>query len=428
MSIRVRRITDKQSGHKERDIRRKSTATDVSLSDGAARRFDELDERLERLLYADERKYISAYFERIEASVELARAACLAKVNKHYDDMRALLNARKAACLARVDEKSVELDAIRESLARYKRDLGSFHEFYAQTVLGDDDDNDNDNCFEDDDDNNNNESASAAKVFQTVREWDKPLMEEREWQALRDDVSAYASELDSLLLAGTHVSFEASAHEPAPWLARLDQTDYRQMIDSLIVCGHESRRSLAKLCASRLRADSPRPWRLAYRATRDGFSHVHFHARCDGLASTLTLVRTVDGWVFGAYTAAKWGQRGQFVTDPRAFLFSWRRRPGNNNNNNDDNSDDETPILIPVTCPQFAVFSSFAFGPTFGDGYDLHIASDSNLNCKSFSCLAYAYKLRPVQADKVNAAATADTLLAGSRYFQTSEIEVFHLD
>ena len=66
-----------------------------------------------------------------------------------------------------------------------------------------------------------------------------------------------------------------------------------------------------------------------YRATTHGFSAATFHAKCDGRARLLVLVRarggSAVGWLFGGFTAVGFsappGGSG-YIADPAAFLFS----------------------------------------------------------------------------------------------------------
>jgi hypothetical protein len=45
---------------------------------------------------------------------------------------------------------------------------------------------------------------------------------------------------------------------------------------------------------------------LLWRGNRDGFAATDFHGRCDGGASTLTLILDTDGNVFGSSTPLGW--------------------------------------------------------------------------------------------------------------------------
>ena len=68
-----------------------------------------------------------------------------------------------------------------------------------------------------------------------------------------------------------------------------------------------------------------------------------------------------------------------------------------------------------------AVYCGFTLGPTFGDGFDIHIASDSNSNKDSFSNFGLTYR----HADYLFGTKKANSILAGANKFQTAEIEVF---
>ncbi|KAL6069867.1 TLDc domain-containing protein [Balamuthia mandrillaris] len=61
-------------------------------------------------------------------------------------------------------------------------------------------------------------------------------------------------------------------------------------------------------------------WRLAYRASRDGFSTTTFHDLCDHLTETVVLLRS-KGYVFGGYTPLPWGTKGS-GWDLRTFIFT----------------------------------------------------------------------------------------------------------
>lgn len=65
-------------------------------------------------------------------------------------------------------------------------------------------------------------------------------------------------------------------------------------------------------------------WRLLYRGSRDGFSTDSFHARCDNLSPTLTIVRTDDEHVFGGYTNGEWDSSNSYKYGFNSFLFSLR--------------------------------------------------------------------------------------------------------
>ena len=154
---------------------------------------------------------------------------------------------------------------------------------------------------------------------------------------------------------------------------------------------------------------------LLYRASRDGFGASAFHAKCDGRARTLTLVKSLThDFVFGGYAHEAWSSANAYVTDTRAYLFSLTNAAS-------------VPLVMPVKAgggAQHALYAGDEYGPTFGHGCDLLIGDDSNANRTCYSMLGESYELPAVtHTDRRQ----AKTLLAGSFKFKTLDIEVFQL-
>lgn len=154
-------------------------------------------------------------------------------------------------------------------------------------------------------------------------------------------------------------------------------------------------------------------WTLKYRASRDGFAAKDFHDKCDGISNTLTVIKTTKGYIFGGFTTKTWQSNGGYVTDPNAFLFSLINK-------------DSKPFK--VLCSdggKHAINCDSCFGPCFGGNdkfiKDIFICSDSNIKQCSLSHLGYSYKHQGYLKDTEQ----AQSILAGSNYFQTAEIEEF---
>ena len=154
-------------------------------------------------------------------------------------------------------------------------------------------------------------------------------------------------------------------------------------------------------------------WSLKYRATRDGFNSKDFHSKCDGVPNTLTVIKTTCGNIFGGFTEHIWHSSGISSSDPNCFIYSLVNKENN---------------LFKIKCSdcgKYAIRCHSYCGPSFGGdrGYvwDIYIASESNTNQGSYSCLGHAYKhpKYPQNSEKAN------SILAGSNYFLTQEIEVF---
>jgi len=146
---------------------------------------------------------------------------------------------------------------------------------------------------------------------------------------------------------------------------------------------------------------------LQYRATRDGFTSNSFHRKCDGISNTLTVIKSTNGNIFGGFTEKAWNSSGNVYADPKAFIFSLVNK--------------ENKPFKAITNDNYAICCDSSCGPKFGVGFDIHIASDSNSNQNSYSNFGYSYK----HPDYQYGTKKSKSILAGSEYFQTVEIEVF---
>ena len=73
-----------------------------------------------------------------------------------------------------------------------------------------------------------------------------------------------------------------------------------------------------------------------------------------------------------------------------------------------------------VTKPQFAIRTYSGYGPTFGGGFDIYIATNANSYTASYTNFGFSYFVPGgVQNRK--------TILAGTYRFTPDEVEVFYL-
>ncbi len=151
---------------------------------------------------------------------------------------------------------------------------------------------------------------------------------------------------------------------------------------------------------------------LLYRATRDGFEASAFHAKCDGKANTVTIIKTNGNYVFGGYTAAKWNSIRTYINDTSAYLFSLRRNSVSTN------------YKFMVTMPEYAIYGYQIYGPTFGGGHDIRIIDKSNIYTASSTYFCYSYQC----PSGYSYGATSQPFLAGtSSGWLTTEIEVYQI-
>ena len=152
---------------------------------------------------------------------------------------------------------------------------------------------------------------------------------------------------------------------------------------------------------------------LLYRATADGFEAKSFHAKCDGKANTITIIKTNGNYVFGGYTAAEWtiiDYYGTYIADSKAFIFSLRRNGISCNHK------------LMVKTANHAIYGYLDYEPTFGGGHDIYIKDQSNTNIGSITNLSNSYDYPPENGD-------SNSFLAGSyNGWLTTEIEVYQIN
>jgi hypothetical protein len=151
-------------------------------------------------------------------------------------------------------------------------------------------------------------------------------------------------------------------------------------------------------------------WKLCYQGSEHGFSGRIFHAKCDNMRHTLTVVKSSNGNVFGGYTDAYWNHSNGYKEDANAFLFSLVNK-------------DKKPCKMKIIreVKKYAIFCSSHNGPTFGTGHDICIADSCDKSTASFSYLGTTYE----HPEYLNNSVQAKTFLAGSYYFKVAEIEVY---
>ncbi|CAF4638143.1 unnamed protein product [Rotaria socialis] len=149
-------------------------------------------------------------------------------------------------------------------------------------------------------------------------------------------------------------------------------------------------------------------WRLAYKATRDGFASTDFYRCCDRKGATLTVIHSSSGHLFGGYTSINWEthEDWQWSVDKDAFLFTLI------------NPHKILPTKYQInTEGRNAIGCKASMGPTFGFE-DICIHSDSNQNTRSTIMFP---------TDYIDSTGKGRLTFTGSHYFKTVEIEVYVL-
>ena len=137
--------------------------------------------------------------------------------------------------------------------------------------------------------------------------------------------------------------------------------------------------------------------KLLYRASRDGDS-TQFHSKCDGIENTVTFVKSKNGRKFGGFANKAFNASNNWLSDPNCFVFSLLNQECYYYNNNGK-----------------MIYGSSSYGPLWGAGNDLYMASGCLNNTNSTTIQSsFDYK------GKSNA-------LSGSSNFQAEDYETYQL-
>jgi len=155
-------------------------------------------------------------------------------------------------------------------------------------------------------------------------------------------------------------------------------------------------------------------WNRCWRASLDGWSANTFHSLCDNRGPSVTIIR-VGQYIFGGYTSASWSSSNKWLYSSTAFIFSLVNKPG------------WGPVTFkpPGTHSSYqrATYCYYNYGPSFGGGHDIHIATYASSNTNSYSNLGHGYS--PPAGHSYHTSFTK-AFLAGSYNFQPDEVEVFY--
>ena len=147
---------------------------------------------------------------------------------------------------------------------------------------------------------------------------------------------------------------------------------------------------------------------LIYRGTRDGMKSYSFHDKCDNKGPTLCLYKNDKDHIFGAYAEISWTNLGEWKQAPLSFLFTLT------------NMHNSEPIKFPHNPKEkiYSVYHNVEYGPSFGSGRDISIASDFTLG-ESYANFPYTY------IDSLGKGASTFSSDLNSNRFKLKEIEVF---
>ena len=153
---------------------------------------------------------------------------------------------------------------------------------------------------------------------------------------------------------------------------------------------------------------SSKSFELLYRGTRDGFAASVFHSKCDGIKSTLIVIKETNGYVFGGYTSVTWDSSlSGYKPDSEAFIYTFL---------NPNNS----PLKLPIITVTYGICNNPSYGPTFGGGHDILVTDNSNMNSNNY-LNGHSY------TSGYSGSSLGVFFKGGSYNFMTAEIEVFRV-
>jgi hypothetical protein len=96
------------------------------------------------------------------------------------------------------------------------------------------------------------------------------------------------------------------------------ENSFRYFLDSTILTTFESRKMVAEFL---LQYSSKIQITKIYKTT-DGWTADQIHAKIDGQAPTITIVKTTKNKIFGGFTTIPWDKTSGNKSDTSAFTFS----------------------------------------------------------------------------------------------------------
>lgn len=160
---------------------------------------------------------------------------------------------------------------------------------------------------------------------------------------------------------------------------------------------------------------------LLYRASRDGFSIEAFQNTCYNKGSTLTIIRSSNGYIFGGFASSSWGNQMspycniQLIRDPRAFIFTLK------------NPSNLLPTKFISNNYGLELFCSNNCGPAFG--YQLSASNQllppiCDIICMSGNPTGAAGQIG-FPSQYIDTTGLGCNVFTGSKDFIAAEIEVF---
>jgi hypothetical protein len=122
--------------------------------------------------------------------------------------------------------------------------------------------------------------------------------------------------------------------------------------------------------------DNPKQFKRIFRASENDFKASCFHAICDNVPHTLTLVKNEFGRIIGGYNPLTWNYGHGFTTDHTNLSCLLLV---------------DSRIKATLVKPKKAIQCFANYGPIFGGGSDLALADSCNENISSVTNFPYSF-------------------------------------
>ena len=111
------------------------------------------------------------------------------------------------------------------------------------------------------------------------------------------------------------------------------------------------------------------PTTRLFRASVNGYSAAAFHNTCNGQAPLFFVFRANTGYIATAYTTVAFNNTNNYQYSTNNFL-----------NNLWNGSSTSATKYFSTGTPQYAIYDTYSYGPTFGGGHDMYIPDNCNVN------------------------------------------------
>jgi len=141
--------------------------------------------------------------------------------------------------------------------------------------------------------------------------------------------------------------------------------------------------------------------KCVYKGTKDGMNATKFHEFCNNKGATITIIKSKHGKIFGGFMPDAWASKNAYINTTKSWLFSLTAKA-------------KYVMNDPTTYAQYGGYDYSTYGPTFGGGHDIYLATDFGNNTTNY-CNRHSYNFPD------------NTTLTGGYNFQVEEIEVFSI-